>query len=310
MGTNFSMAYNTTSTVDGSLKSSRILAFHSSARWKAYFDACKASSKLLVIDFTASWCGPCKAIEPAVIEMANKYTDVDFVKLDVDELMDVAQEYGVQAMPTFILIKEGKEVDKVLGAKKEELEKKILKHRSSSPTHTFGRSWVGWHTLQQSYSEFQSPRLEARKLESSKARGREMGTKFSKACNTTSTVDGSSNPSRVIAFHSSAEWKAHFDACKVSSKLLVIDFSASWCGPCKFIEPVFIQMANKYTDVEFVKIDVDELKDVAKEFGVQAMPTFILMKQGKEVDKVVGADKDELQKKILKHRPSAPTSTV
>ncbi|XP_042497402.1 thioredoxin H2 [Macadamia integrifolia] len=137
MGSNFSMAYNTTSTADGSSsKPSRIVTFHSSARWKAHFDACKASSKLLVIDFTASWCGPCKYIEPAVIEMANKYTDVEFAKIDVDELMDVAQEYRVQAMPTFILIKEGKEVDKVVGAKKDELEKKILKHLPTALTST------------------------------------------------------------------------------------------------------------------------------------------------------------------------------
>ncbi|KAJ4973214.1 hypothetical protein NE237_006388 [Protea cynaroides] len=143
MGSNFSMAYtipavNTSSRpVNASSKTSRIMTFHSSARWKAHFEASKASSKLLVIDFTASWCGPCKFIEPAVIEMANKYTDVDFIKIDVDELMDVALEYGVQAMPTFILIKEGKEVDKVTGARKDELEKKILRHRTSATTYSY-----------------------------------------------------------------------------------------------------------------------------------------------------------------------------
>ncbi|KAJ4960074.1 hypothetical protein NE237_019984 [Protea cynaroides] len=125
-----------------------------------------------------------------------------------------------------------------------------------------------------------------------------------------SIADGTSEPSRVIAFHSMAQWKTHFDAYNASFKLLVIDFSAAWCGPCKFIEPAIIEMANKYTDVEFVKIDVDELVDVAQEFGVQAMPTFVLIKEGKEVDKVVGAKKDELEKKILKHRSSGSTSNI
>ncbi|KAG6407866.1 hypothetical protein SASPL_130866 [Salvia splendens] len=83
----------------------------------------------LVVDFIAAWCGPCQYIQPAVNEFAETYTDVDFIKIDVDELDDVAQEFGVQTMPTFVLMKRGKEVDKVVGAKKEDLRKKIDKHR-------------------------------------------------------------------------------------------------------------------------------------------------------------------------------------
>ncbi|KAF8659427.1 hypothetical protein HU200_058454 [Digitaria exilis] len=87
---------------------------------------------------------------------------------------------------------------------------------------------------------------------------------------------------------------------------LVIDFSASWCGPCRFIEPAFKEMSSRYTDVIFVKIDVDELAvrdsdsvfDVARTWKVEAMPTFVLAKGGKEVSRVVGAKKDELERKI------------
>ncbi|XP_009783477.1 thioredoxin H2-like [Nicotiana tabacum] len=108
--------------------------------------------------------------------------------------------------------------------------------------------------------------------------------------------------SQVIAFHSSTKWKLHFNSLKDTNKLVVIDFTATWCGPCKTMEPVINDFAAKYTDVEFVKIDVDELADVAQEYGVQAMPTFVLIRKGKFVDKVVGADKDGLKKKIEKHR--------
>ncbi|KAK3038583.1 hypothetical protein RJ639_027246 [Escallonia herrerae] len=108
--------------------------------------------------------------------------------------------------------------------------------------------------------------------------------------------------SQVIAFHSSSVWKTHFEASKESSKLLVIDFTATWCGPCRYMEPALNLFADTYTDVEFIKIDVDELPDVTREFRVEAMPTFLLIKRGKEVDRVVGAKKDELQKKIEKHR--------
>ncbi|OIT05881.1 PREDICTED: thioredoxin H2-like [Nicotiana attenuata] len=112
----------------------------------------------------------------------------------------------------------------------------------------------------------------------------------------------SSEQSRVIAFHSSNRWQLHFNSSKQLNKLIVVDFAATWCGPCKMMEPVINAMSANYTDVDFVKIDVDELSDVAQEFGVQAMPTFLLLKQGKEVERVVGAKKDELEKKILKHR--------
>lgn len=62
------------------------------------------------------------------------------------------------------------------------------------------------------------------------------------------------------------------------------------------------EFADKYTDVEFVKLDVDELPDVAMEFGVQAMPSFVFVRKGEVIDRVVGARKEELQKKIEKHR--------
>ncbi|KAL0285499.1 UNVERIFIED_CONTAM: Thioredoxin H2 [Sesamum angustifolium] len=116
-----------------------------------------------------------------------------------------------------------------------------------------------------------------------------------------SNTDESSEPSRVIAFHSAQRWQLHFNSSKQLNKLMVVDFSATWC-PCKFMEPVFNNLAAKYTDVDFVKIDVDELSDVSREFGVQAMPTFLMLKQGKEVERVIGAKKDELEQKIRKHR--------
>ncbi|XP_028801934.1 thioredoxin H2-like [Neltuma alba] len=111
-----------------------------------------------------------------------------------------------------------------------------------------------------------------------------------------------SSSSRVITFHSTAKWKAHFDASKSTNKLMVIDFTATWCGPCKMMDPIIKDFAAKYADVEFIKIDVDELMEVASEFKVQAMPTFLLIKKGTVVDKTVGARKEELQKLIEKHR--------
>lgn len=117
------------------------------------------------------------------------------------------------------------------------------------------------------------------------------------------SVSPNGNTSGIVkTFHSSARWKEHFDSVKETYKLMVIDFTATWCGPCRSMAPVFTDLAAKYTDVEFIKIDVDQLDDVARKYEVVAMPTFLLMKKGKVVDKVVGAKKDELQTKIQQHR--------
>ncbi|WVZ11111.1 hypothetical protein V8G54_015641, partial [Vigna mungo] len=125
MGANLS---NMENAHKSSNSSSQILTFHSTAKWKAHFDASKEINKLMVIDFTATWCGPCKQMDPVIRDFAAKYTNVEFIKIDVDELMGVSQEFQVQAMPTFILVKKGKVVDKVVGAKREELQKLIEKH--------------------------------------------------------------------------------------------------------------------------------------------------------------------------------------
>ncbi|KAI9111930.1 hypothetical protein K1719_017620 [Acacia pycnantha] len=112
----------------------------------------------------------------------------------------------------------------------------------------------------------------------------------------------SESSSNILSFHSTANWNAHFNASKVTDKLMVIDFNASWCGPCKFMDSVIQQYATKYTDVEFIKIDADELMEVSQAFQVQTLPTFLLIKKGKVAERVTGARKEELEKLILNHR--------
>ncbi|XP_004489966.1 thioredoxin H2-like [Cicer arietinum] len=126
-----------------------------------------------------------------------------------------------------------------------------------------------------------------------------MGANFS---NLESVVEKSTQPSQILTFHSTAKWKAHFEASKETNKLMVIDFTATWCRPCKYMDPIVKELAAKYKDVEFIKIDVDELMEVARAFQVQTMPTFILIKKGNVVERVVGAKKEELQKLVEKHK--------
>ncbi|XP_061350711.1 thioredoxin H-type-like [Gastrolobium bilobum] len=106
---------------------------------------------------------------------------------------------------------------------------------------------------------------------------------------------------QVIGIHTVEAWNEQIQKGNESNKLIVVDFTASWCGPCRFISPILAEIAKKLPNVTFLKVDVDELKTVSEEWGVESMPTFLFLKEGKLVDKVVGAKKEELQLTIAKH---------
>jgi len=94
---------------------------------------------------------------------------------------------------------------------------------------------------------------------------------------------------------SKSEWDS---ALKADDKLLVLDCFAVWCGPCKVISPKVVEFSDKYPNVRFYKIDVDEVPDVAQELGIRAMPTFLLFKNGEKVGEVVGANARALEAAI------------
>jgi thioredoxin 1 len=76
---------------------------------------------------------------------------------------------------------------------------------------------------------------------------------------------------------------------KVTSEgLVVVDFFATWCGPCKMLSPVLEQINEDRSDVKIVKVDIDNNMDLAKKYGIMSVPTVILFKDGKEVDKKIG----------------------
>lgn len=95
---------------------------------KAEFDAALKHSGLVVVDFFATWCGPCKMIAPLLEKFSQEYPLVKFIKVDVDELGQVAQEYEVTAMPTIFFIKDGAVVHKVLGAQPQVIKQALTQY--------------------------------------------------------------------------------------------------------------------------------------------------------------------------------------
>lgn len=70
---------------------------------------------------------------------------------------------------------------------------------------------------------------------------------------------------------------------------MLLDFWAEWCGPCRMMHPVFESMAKKYQSIQFARMNVDENRTVPARFGVRAIPTFILFRNGRPAERLAGA---------------------
>ena len=90
-----------------------------------------------------------------------------------------------------------------------------------------------------------------------------------------------------------------------SGRMVIVDFFAEWCGPCKMIAPAIEKLAKEYPSVIFAKVDVDEVKEVAQTAGIQAMPTFKAYRDMNEIGSVRGADEDAVRN-LLRNQTSSP----
>ena len=81
----------------------------------------------------------------------------------------------------------------------------------------------------------------------------------------------------------------NFNREMANNDLLLVDFWAEWCGPCKSMHPIFTRMAKKYKRVRFARVNVDNAQDIASKYGVQSIPTFIMFKNGEIANTMVGA---------------------
>ncbi|KAL5991351.1 hypothetical protein ACLOJK_012258 [Asimina triloba] len=124
---------------------------------------------------------------------------------------------------------------------------------------------------------------------------------------TDTKIDFSGGNVHVVT--SKENWDEKIDEANKDGKIVhssfpaevLINFSASWCGPCRMIVPTYSDLSVKYSSLVFLMVDVDELLEFSSSWDIRATPTFFFLRNGQQVDKLVGANKPELEKKELEH---------
>ena len=85
----------------------------------------------------------------------------------------------------------------------------------------------------------------------------------------------------------------------VETGVCVVDFFATWCGPCKMLAPVFEELSGEMDNVNFFKVDVDQALDIARKYAITTVPTMMIFKDGEVVDKMIGfLPKEHIKAKI------------
>ena len=92
----------------------------------------------------------------------------------------------------------------------------------------------------------------------------------------------------------------NFDSFVNTEKKVLVDFYATWCGPCKMLSPIIDEVANENNEVLFARVDVDKCEILSSKYKIEAMPTLIVFENGKEIERSVGLIDKESVVELIK----------
>ena len=85
-----------------------------------------------------------------------------------------------------------------------------------------------------------------------------------------------------------------------SDRPVLLDFWAAWCGPCRMLAPTLARLAEEHPEIKVGKVNIDEERDLAADFGIEAIPTLYFIKNGEPVEKTLGVQPDEALEQMIR----------
>ncbi len=231
----------------------------------------------VVLVFWQRACPPCDQLNPALERLARAYAGrALIVKINAEEEPNVAARYNVQALPGFVFVSKGREVASAAGAAPESSLAAWLDHltgRGPQPPLPSGPSVP---LIAEPAHAGQAARAEAA--------GRTYGQPRP-GSGAAGTATGPAGSVPIVLND------ANFDQTIQSARVpVLVDFWAVWCGPCRMVAPVVEELAADYAGRALVaKVNVDENPDISQRYGIMSIPTLMIFRNGKMVDRIVGA---------------------
>lgn len=126
-------------------------------------------------------------------------------------------------------------------------------------------------------------------------------TSKAECCNNPNGTPTTNAPSKVVEIESAEQWKALTD----KKEWILVKFTATWCKPCKAIAPKFAELSTQY-QAHFCEIDVDDLDEIASNYKVAMMPTFVWLLGPAEMGRMTGSNQGQLEQLVDKHLSKRP----
>lgn len=253
-----------------------------------------------LVKFEAQWCGPCKKSAPVFEQMAAKHTDILFLSVDIDKVPSLKNKYRIASVPTLIVFNESGEMVKTSkGFNSSELLEAIKPFEGEKKSSKEVKAEKPAPTKKQAPAKTEKAAQTVKKEEPKKAAPEKTEMKKTPAKAEESKKDVAAEK-KTTASKGMIEIKNKDHLTKIINEggIVVAKFAAEWCAPCKDAEEPLSYIVNDYSDVTFVSIDIDCNKPAQKEHNVTSVPTFVIFKDGKEIDRLVSFFDPALRAKI------------